>query len=53
MDSSHMEKIRNVATIGMFDGVHLGHQYVLQQVVDYARQHGMQALCITFDHSPR
>lgn len=48
-----MEKIRNVATIGMFDGVHLGHQYVLQQVVDYARQHGMQALCITFDHSPR
>jgi len=42
-----------VATIGMFDGVHLGHQFVLQQVVDCARQHGLQSLCITFDHSPR
>ncbi len=42
-----------VATIGMFDGVHQGHQFVLQQVVDCARQRGLQPLCITFDHSPR
>jgi len=42
-----------VATIGMFDGVHQGHQFVLQQVIACARQHGMQPLCITFDHSPR
>ena len=42
-----------VATIGMFDGVHLGHQFVLRQVVEKARQLGLQSLCITFDHSPR
>ena len=42
-----------VATIGMFDGVHLGHQFVLQQMVNLARELGLQPLCITFDHSPR
>ena len=42
-----------VATIGMFDGVHLGHQFVLRQMVDLAHEQGLQSLCITFDHSPR
>ena len=42
-----------VATIGMFDGVHLGHQFVLRQVVEQAHKLGLQPLCITFDHSPR
>lgn len=42
-----------VATIGMFDGVHLGHQFVLRQVADHARQRGLPPLCITFVHSPR
>jgi riboflavin kinase/FMN adenylyltransferase len=37
----------------MFDGVHLGHQFVLQQTIDLARESGLQPLCITFDHSPR
>lgn len=39
-----------VATIGMFDGVHRGHQYVLRQVVETARERGMQSLVVTFDH---
>ena len=42
-----------VATIGMFDGVHQGHQFVLQHVVQQAQERGLQSLCITFDHSPR
>ena len=41
-----------VATIGMFDGVHLGHQFVLRQVVERAHTMGLESLCITFDHSP-
>ncbi len=39
-----------VATIGMFDGVHLGHQFVLRQVVEQALHSGLHSLCITFDH---
>lgn len=42
-----------VATIGMFDGVHRGHQFVLHEVVSEAHAMGLQSLCITFDHSPR
>ena len=45
--------MRYVATIGMFDGVHQGHRFVLRQVVACAQQQGLQSLCITFDHSPR
>ena len=49
MDTTNMEEKGYVATIGMFDGVHRGHQFVLRQVVNDARQHGLQSLVITFD----
>lgn len=42
-----------VATIGMFDGVHRGHQFVLQCVIQTARERGLQPMVITFDHSAR
>jgi riboflavin kinase/FMN adenylyltransferase len=42
-----------VATIGMFDGVHRGHRFVLSQVCDYARAHHLNATVITFDRHPR
>ena len=38
-----------VATIGMFDGVHIGHQFVLRQVIEMARQRSLGAMAITFD----
>ena len=40
-----------VATIGMFDGVHLGHQFVLHHVVESARELGLGSMAITFDHT--
>ena len=40
-----------VATIGMFDGVHLGHQFVLHHVVETAREQGLQSMVITFDQT--
>ena len=46
-----MQKIGYVATIGMFDGVHRGHQFVLQHVTGEARQRGLQSMAITFDKS--
>ena len=48
-----MDKIGYVATIGTFDGVHLGHQFVLRQLVQRAREHSLGSLVITFDRSPR
>src|SRR5580765_1174161 len=38
--------------IGMFDGVHLGHQQVIRQTIEDARQHESIALAITFDRHP-
>ena len=41
------------ATIGFFDGVHQGHQYLLRRLVDEARQAGLLSCVITFDRHPR
>ncbi|MBR1666753.1 MAG: bifunctional riboflavin kinase/FAD synthetase [Bacteroidaceae bacterium] len=41
-----------VATIGSFDGVHQGHQFVLRQVVSQARQRGLDAVAVTFSNHP-
>src|SRR5207244_8909274 len=38
--------------IGVFDGVHLGHQQVLRQTLADARQHNASAVAITFDRHP-
>ena len=48
-----MDQIAFAATIGTFDGVHRGHQFVLSQLVGQAREHSLQPLAITFDRSPR
>lgn len=42
-----------VATIGFFDGVHLGHRYVLKQVVAMAGEEHLQSLVVTFCEHPR
>lgn len=40
------------ATIGNFDGVHLGHRELLRRTVDCARREGMPAVVVTFDPHP-
>ncbi|MBO4659177.1 MAG: riboflavin biosynthesis protein RibF [Prevotella sp.] len=42
-----------VATLGFFDGVHLGHQHLIRQVTEAARRDGLDATVITFDTHPR
>jgi riboflavin kinase/FMN adenylyltransferase len=42
----------SVATIGNFDGVHRGHQWVLAEVVARARSLGITSVAITFDPHP-
>lgn len=38
--------------IGVFDGVHLGHQQIIRQTVADARQHDAPAVVVTFDKHP-
>ena len=38
--------------IGVFDGVHLGHQQIIRQTVADARSHDAVALVVTFDQHP-
>lgn len=41
------------ATIGFFDGVHRGHQFVISRLRDMARESGLESMAITFDRHPR
>ncbi|HVF45639.1 MAG TPA: bifunctional riboflavin kinase/FAD synthetase [Pyrinomonadaceae bacterium] len=42
-----------VLTLGVFDGLHLGHQLILSRVVERARALGAVPTVITFDPHPR
>src|ERR1700694_1263020 len=42
-----------VITIGTFDGVHTGHQQLLQQLKDQAEKIDGETVIITFDPHPR
>ena len=42
-----------VLTLGVFDGLHLGHQLIISRVVERARAAGAVPTVITFDPHPR
>ena len=42
-----------VLTLGVFDGLHLGHQQIMRTVVERAHAAGAHATAITFDPHPR
>lgn len=46
-------ELKNVATIGFFDGVHRGHRYLMERLVAMARADGLASMAITFDRHPR
>jgi riboflavin kinase/FMN adenylyltransferase len=43
---------RSVVTIGVFDGVHRGHQAIIGQAVRRAKDLGVQSVVVTFDPHP-
>lgn len=59
LDDNHIFKTLNgdprpcVATIGFFDGVHRGHQFLIANVMEEARKADLKSLVITFDRHPR
>jgi len=42
-----------VATVGAFDGVHRGHQAVIEQLAEQAVAHGLPTTVVTFEPLPR
>ena len=42
-----------VATVGVFDGVHLGHRHVLRQVIDSAAKRKCTSVMVSFAHHPK
>ena len=42
-----------IATIGTFDGIHIGHQKILNSLVRFAEENDLNSVVITFDPHPR
>ena len=45
--------IGTAVTVGMFDGVHLGHRHILATLAEVARRDGLRPVVVTFDNHPR
>jgi riboflavin kinase/FMN adenylyltransferase len=43
----------SAVTIGNFDGVHLGHQQILQALIEQAKQRQLPSVLVTFEPSPQ
>ena len=53
-DIENFKKVPNaVVTIGTFDGVHLGHQVILKNLVNKAKEVGGESVVVTFYPHPR
>ena len=52
LDELASNQQRSVASIGNFDGVHLGHQMVLRSMVQRARELDALSVVVTFDPHP-
>lgn len=42
----------SVVTIGAYDGVHLGHRYLIAQTIELANSLGASSVVVTFDRHP-
>lgn len=44
---------RRMAAVGMYDGVHLGHRFLIDFLKAQARERGLSSAVVTFDRHPR
>lgn len=51
--NKYSNKKPTIITIGTFDGVHIGHQKIIEQLVDTASVEGLQSCVLTFFPHPR
>ncbi len=51
---SQTSNLKNtIVTIGTFDGVHIGHQKIINRLLELKKQQGGETLLFTFDPHPR
>lgn len=50
---ARLRELRPVVSVGSFDGVHLGHQYLLNELVEWAKREHAPSLVVTFRRHPR
>ena len=48
----YQESSDSAVTIGKFDGIHRGHEYLISRIHEQAKR-GMKSVMVTFDQSPR
>ncbi len=47
-----VERVPSALAIGFFDGVHVGHQALIQRAVARAEERGLRSIALTFDPHP-
>lgn len=51
--SSFSSDKKTIATIGTFDGLHIGHKKIIEKVVNNARENQLESVVLTFFPHPR
>ncbi len=52
-DIKELTACGSVVTVGMFDGVHVGHRHILSLLGRVAEEKGLRPVVVTFDRHPR
>ena len=47
------DQVESAVTVGMFDGLHLGHQALVGQLTTGAIERGLRSVVVTFDRHPK
>jgi riboflavin kinase/FMN adenylyltransferase len=51
--SSYVSQKQSIVTIGTFDGVHIGHQEIIEKIIEDAQNSDYESLILTFFPHPR
>ncbi len=52
-DTFELGQTQSVVSIGNYDGVHIGHRYILNELVSKSRQGGCKSIVVTFKPHPK
>ena len=51
--SNFSSSSKTIVTIGTFDGIHVGHQKILKNLINTAKKEGEKSVLLTFFPHPR